>query len=69
MATQEIEYVRNEKGEATAVIVPIELWRDIEAEQETAYLLASPAKRQRLIEAMNRDGGISLEDALARLGV
>lgn len=69
MATQEIEYVRNEKGEATAVIVPIELWRDIEAEQETAYLLASPANRQRLIEAMNRDGGISLEDALARLGV
>lgn len=35
----EIQYVSDESGEPTAVIVPIELWREIESEKETAYLL------------------------------
>ena len=35
----EIQYVSDESGQPTAVIVPIELWREIEAEKETAYLL------------------------------
>jgi hypothetical protein len=34
----EIQFVSNEQGEPTAVIVPIELWREIESERETAYL-------------------------------
>ncbi len=54
MATTEVEIVRNEKGEETAVIVPIDLWREIESERETAYLLSSPANRQRLTESLAR---------------
>ena len=50
------------------MIVPIALWREIESERETAYLLKSAAMKQRLLEAMQRDGGISLEDARAQLG-
>jgi len=69
MATTEVEIVRNEKGEETAVIVPIDLWREIESERETAYLLSSPANRQRLTEALARTETISLEAALAKLGV
>jgi PHD/YefM family antitoxin component YafN of YafNO toxin-antitoxin module len=48
LATSEVEIVRNAKGEETAVIVPIALWREIKAERETAYLMSSPANRQRL---------------------
>ena len=69
MATTEVEIVRNEKGEETAVIVPIDLWREIESERETAYLLSSPTNRQRLTEALARTETISLEAALAKLGV
>ncbi len=69
MATTEVEIVRNEKGEETAVIVPIDLWREIESERETAYVLSSPANRQRLTEALARTETISLEAALAKLGI
>ena len=46
MESTEIQIVSNEAGEPTAVIVPIELWREIESERETAYLLNSAAMRQ-----------------------
>ena len=38
MNTVEIQYVANEQGKPTAVIVPIELWQQILAEQETKIL-------------------------------
>jgi antitoxin YefM len=41
MADAQIQYVSDENGEATAVIVPISLWREIESEREIAYLLKS----------------------------
>ena len=69
MATSNIQFVTNDKGEETAVIVPIGLWRDIESERETSYLLSSPAMRRRLTEAMSRTEGISLENALVKLGI
>ena len=46
----------NEVGEPTAVIVPIELWREIASERETAYLLKSEAMKQRLLAAQRRAG-------------
>jgi hypothetical protein len=51
------------------VIVPIELWREIESERETAYLLRSETMKRRLLEAKDRKDGISLEDAHAKLGI
>ena len=42
---------------------------EIESERETAYLLKSPAMKQRLLEAKNRSGGVTLEDARAKLGI
>ena len=47
----EIQYVSDESGNSTAVIVPIELWREIESEKETAYLLKSENMKRRLLEA------------------
>ncbi len=70
MATlKKIQYVSNQKGKAIAVIVPIEVWREIESGKETAYLLRNPVMKKRLLEAKKRTHGISLEDARAKLGI
>lgn len=65
----EIQYVSDAEGNPVGVLVPIDLWREIASERETAYLLKSEAMRQRLLEAKNRNEGISLEAARAQLGV
>ena len=46
----DIQYVSDESGNPTAVVVPIELWREIESEKETAYLLKSQNMKRRLLE-------------------
>ena len=65
----EIQYVSDESGEPTAVIVPIELWREIESEKETAYLLKSESMKRRLLEAKARQTGIPFEEAREKLGI
>ena len=68
-AQVQVQYVSDEEGQEISVIVPIELWREIASERETAYLLKSETMKTRLLEAKNRTGGVSLEDARARLGI
>jgi len=65
----DLQYVHDAAGQPVSVIVPIALWREIESERETAYLLKSDAMRNRLLEAKDRTEGISLEDARAKLGI
>ncbi len=65
----EIQYVSDESGNPISVIVPIELWREIESEKETAYLLKSENMKRRLLEAKERRGGISFEEACEKLGI
>ncbi len=69
MSQLQLHYVSDENGTPTAVIVPIDLWREIESERETAYLLKSKNMKQRLLDAKNRDYGISLEEACEKLGI
>jgi len=69
MANGGIQFVSDEEGRPVAVIVPIELWREIESERETAYLLKSHTMKRRLLEAKERQGGIGLEEALEKLGI
>jgi antitoxin YefM len=69
MAGAEIQYISDENGETTAVIVPISLWREIESQRETAYLLKSDAMKRRLLEAKNRDGGLPLETVIEKLRI
>ena len=64
-----IQYVSDETGQTVAVIVPIDLWRDIESERETAYLLSSQTMKRRLLAAKNRQGGIALEEVCEKLGI
>jgi hypothetical protein len=69
MSLTEIQYISDESGNTVGVIVPIELWREIEAEKETAYLLKSEKMKQRLLEAKDRQGGIPIEEAREKLGI
>jgi len=63
------QYIADEQGAPVSVIVPIALWQEIAAERETAYLLKSDTMRQRLLEAKERQGGLSLKDARAQLDI
>jgi PHD/YefM family antitoxin component YafN of YafNO toxin-antitoxin module len=65
----QVQYISDEKGQVRGVIVPIELWREILSERETAYLLDSEAMKRRLSEAMQRRDGIPLQEALEKLGI
>ena len=67
-AHPQIQYVSDEAGQPVSVLVPIELWREIASERETAYLLKSEAMKKRLLAAKDRQGGISLDDARTQLG-
>jgi hypothetical protein len=69
MPEAEIEYVSNESGEPTAVIVPISLRRDIESEREMAHVLKPETMRRRLLEAKERQQGIPLDQANEKLGI
>lgn len=64
-----LQFLSNEQGEVTGVVVPIDRWREIESELETQYLLRSETMRKRLTEAMARTEGIPFDEALRRLGV
>jgi PHD/YefM family antitoxin component YafN of YafNO toxin-antitoxin module len=64
-----LQYVHDAAGNAVSVIVPIDIWREIESERETAHLLSSPAMKARLLAAMQRTNGTSLEDTRAKLGI
>ena len=65
----EIQYVSDESGQPVSVIVPIKLWREIESERETAYLLRSAKMKERLLQAKSREEGIPFEEALEKLGI
>ena len=65
----DIQYISDAKGNPVGVIVPIEIWHEIESEKETAYLTKSEAMKKRLLEAKQRTNGISLEETLEKLGV
>jgi antitoxin YefM len=69
MALLDIQYISDEEGTPTGVIVPIDLWREIASERETAYLLRSETMKQRLLEARGRREGIPFDEVRQKLGV
>jgi PHD/YefM family antitoxin component YafN of YafNO toxin-antitoxin module len=70
MSTQTpVQYISDESGNAVAVIVPIDVWHEIESERETAYLLKSESMRKRLLEAKERTEGFSLDEVRQKLGI
>ena len=67
--TETIQYISNQEGETLAVVVPIELWRDIKSELETRDLCSSKIMLERLLEARKRTTGISLEEVCETFGI
>jgi antitoxin YefM len=65
----QIQYISDENNNVTAVIVPIELWQELQSEKETAYLLKSETMKKRLLEAKKHKKGIPFDEARKRLGV
>ncbi len=65
----EVQYISDANGNAVGVIVPIDLWEEIESEKETAYLLKSVKMKERLLEAKERREGITLIDVQKKLGI
>ena len=65
----QIQYIYDENNKVTGVIVPIKLWREIQSEKETAYLLQSPSMKKRLLDAKDRKEGIPVEEACKKLGI
>lgn len=65
----DIQYISDAKGNQIGVIVPIEIWREIESEKETAYLLKSETMKKRLLEAKKRRKGMAFEEVCEKLGV
>lgn len=51
---ESVQYISDDEGRAVGVIVPIELWRQIESERETSYLLKSKTMKKRLLDAKRR---------------
>jgi PHD/YefM family antitoxin component YafN of YafNO toxin-antitoxin module len=66
---EQVQYISNKNSKVTGVIVPIDLWREIESERETARLLRSETMKRRLLEAKNRKEGIPLNDVCTQLGI
>ena len=69
MVDLDIHFISDASGEPTAVIVPIALWREIESERETAYLLKSEKLKRRLLESKQRQEGLSLEAIVEKLRI
>jgi hypothetical protein len=65
----QIQYISDDQDRITGVIVPIELWREIQSEKETAYLLKNEPMKKRLLEAKNRKEAIPFDEACQKLGV
>ena len=65
----QIQYISDDQNNITGVIVPIDLWKEIESEKETAYLLKSETMKKRLMEAKDRKEGIPFDEACEKLGV
>ena len=63
MTVNEVQYITDADGHDVGVIVPIELWREIASERETAYLLSSEAMKKRLLDARDRAMGLTFEEA------
>jgi PHD/YefM family antitoxin component YafN of YafNO toxin-antitoxin module len=64
-----VQYISDENNNVTGVIVPIDLWHELQAEKETAYLLKSEAMRERLLQARKPKSGMPFGEVCEKLGI
>jgi hypothetical protein len=66
---EHVQYISDKHNNITGVIVPIDLWKELQSEKETAYLLKNEVMKQRLIKAKNNKEGIPFDEACQKLGI
>jgi hypothetical protein len=64
MSTRDLQLVSDDSGRITAVIVPIETWKEITSQIETNYLVKSTVMKRRLQAAMRGGDAVSFDDAI-----
>jgi hypothetical protein len=64
-----VQYISDQNNNITGVIVPIDLWKELQSEKETAYLLKNETMKKRLIKAKNNKEGIPFDEACQKLGI
>ena len=74
MSDRSVQYVSTEAGEVTAVVVPIELWREIGIKLATSPPAPSHPRllgkmRERLLRSRKREGGAPLDEILRQFGL
>ena len=69
MSELTLQYVSDDQGKVTSVIIPIEIWQEIASELETSYLLRSVKMKERLLDALKRPESIPFEAVREKLGV
>ena len=65
----QVQYISDENNNITAVIVPIDLWHELQSEKETAYLLKRETMRERLLANKKKKTGIPFDEACEKLGI
>jgi len=63
------QYITNNSGEIKSVILPIEIWNQLNCEDETDFLLQSEVNTKRLLEAVERNDNFTLSDVYERIGL
>jgi PHD/YefM family antitoxin component YafN of YafNO toxin-antitoxin module len=66
---EHVQYISDENNQITGVIIPINLWHELQSEKETAYLLESEAMRERLLQARKCKTGVPFEEVCEKLGI
>ena len=69
MKENKIQYITDEDGNTTGVIVPIDLWEAIISDEETSHLLDSEKMKKRLFQARERNTGFSIDEVRQKLGI
>lgn len=64
-----LKQVVDADGKSVAVVVPIELWREITSALETAYLQDDPVLMERVRNPSAPEQGIPLEQVVRRAGL
>ena len=55
----QIQYISDEHNKVTGVIIPIDLWKEIQSEKETAYLFKSENMKTAIDGSEEPQGGHS----------
>jgi hypothetical protein len=69
MTSPQLQYIKDLKGKPIAVVLPIEYWNSIFPVNDTQYLNSSNKMKKRIIEAMNRNEGMSYEEVNEKFGI